>query len=187
MPRWLHRSYTATPKRFLVSTIRRSFWSRTSQICDLWASVFDMTDLAPTPPHLQPDPSGGPDYRIQLRNSPQPLDYSDPYIDIVWTPLVGPSATALLRSLAHTARSNPEQPTFTAAALAATIGVSPSRFGKALKRLQTESLLQVDGTHIALCNGIPTAPAYRLATLPDATRSYATNRHQTLPHGRSTP
>jgi len=145
-----------------------------------------MTDLAATPPQLQHNPSDDPDYRIQLTDSCHPLDYSDPYIDIVWTPLVGPSATALLRSLAHTARSNPEQSTFTTTDLAAGIGVSPSRFGKALKRLHTESLLKVDGTLIALCNGIPTAPSHRLATLPDTARSYAINRHQTLQHGRST-
>lgn len=116
-------------------------------------------------------------YRLRLTPNNERLDYTDPYLDIVWTPILGPCAIALLRALAHTTRATTDT---TNHCLAASIGVSPRLVLKALKRLHDANLITLSGDTIVLGNGIPIAPTYRLAALPELAASYAANRHNTL-------
>lgn len=119
-------------------------------------------------------------YTLRLTPNDERLDYTDPYLDIVWTPILGPCAISLLRALAHTTRANTHGPTTTSHSLAASIGVSSRLVLKALKRLHDANLITLTGDTISLGNGIPTAPTYRLAALPEPAATYATNRHRTL-------
>lgn len=124
-------------------------------------------------------------YILRLTPSAEPLQHSDPYLDIVWTPLIGPCATALLRTLIHVAQRNPETPEINTNTLAALIGVSPKRMHKALTRLNNHHLITQTNTTITIPNAIALAPTHRINTLPKLAQQYATNRHATTTRQRA--
>ena len=115
---------------------------------------------------------------IRLEYNDSPLEYTDTYIDIIWTPLVGSTATATLRVLAHLARLHHGHTTIPTAELASAVGCKPSRIHHALQRLQRTQLLTANGDTITVYSALPTAPAKRIQTLAPWAIDYAHNRHR---------
>ncbi len=136
-----------------------------------------MTIAPPTP---TPTPTATQTLTVRVGDRSHPLEYTDSYIDVIWTPLLGATAVALLRICAHCCRLHRGNVQVTVNELANAVGCKPSRVTNQLTRLQHHDLIDIGNNIITLTNGLPAAHETQLARLPTWATEYAINRHKTM-------
>ena len=89
-------------------------------------------------------------YRLRRSAATGPFWFTDLYLDVAWTPIVGPTVVQLLRSLNLSLLRPDGQASVDVVDLAASIGVAPSRLISAVGRAERFGLLGVSNVDTLL-------------------------------------
>jgi hypothetical protein len=113
---------------------------------------------------------------IAVRVLRDPLDEAsgfrirDPYVEIVYGPIVGPTALALARLLSRVADADPYRGTVEE--LAAAVGVRPSVASRSLNRLAMFGVARLEADELVLRAHVLPASEAALARLPELSVAY---------------
>lgn len=107
---------------------------------------------------------------LTIEHVPGPSDGHDPrghYVDVFWSPVLGPTATVLLRRLAAVRPGT----TVTVASLGAALGIGPRQLRRGLGRLSHFHVVVWINGRVQVPQRVPSLDPGLAAQLPDSLRS----------------